>query len=242
MKVTKREVIFSIVIVSVMLIFGIMLSDKINDSLMNKYEQYNTALQIQDDAELFKYGMRTNVGNAFVHGDLAAVGSVSYPDVEGQYGSMTKVTERYTMHTRTVTKTRTVNGKTQTYTEIEHYWTWDAINREHIHVNAITFLGVEFPYGKIDYFPENHIDTIKLSHDLRDVYYGSDLSYTGTIYTVLTDNTISNTTFYANRTIEETIDSLEVKWQLIVFWVVWVLLIGGSVYGFYYIDNRWLED
>ena len=63
-----------------------------------------------------------------------------------------------------------------------------------------------------------------------------------TDYTVLSDNTISNTTFYCNRSIEETIDSLEVKWQLIVFWVFWILLISGLVYGFYYIDNRWLEN
>ena len=84
------------------------------------------------------------------------------------------------------------------------------------------------------------ISIYQTSH-LRDVYYGSDLEYKGTIYTVLSDNTISNTTFYCNSSIEETIDSLEIKWQLIVFWIVWVLLIGGLVYGFYYIDNRWLE-
>ena len=198
MKITKRETIFSVVIVAAMLILGIVLSDKINDSLMNSYQEYNTTLQINDDSELFEYGMRTNIGNAFVHGNLAAVGSVSYPEVEGQYATMTKVTERYTMHTRTVTKTRTVNGKTQTYTTTEHYWTWDTIDRDYIHE--------------------------------------------GTIYTVLSDNTISNTTFYCNRSIEETIDSLEVKWQLIVFWVFWILLISGLVYGFYYIDNRWLEN
>ena len=241
MKVTKREAIFSVVIVAVMLIFGIILSDKINDSLMNKYEQYNTALQIQDDAELFKYGMRTNVGNAFVHGDLAAVGSVSYPGVEGQYGSMTKDTEQYTMHTRTVTHTRTVNGKTQTYTTTEHYWTWDRINREEIHVSSITFLGVEFPYGTIDYFPEQEITKISCGINLREVYYGSDLSYTGTIYTVLADNTISNTSFYCNQEIDEVIESLEIKWQIVLFWIFWVSLIGGLVYGFYYIDNKWLE-
>lgn len=160
MKITKRETIFSVVIVAAMLILGIVLSDKINDSLMNSYQEYNTTLQINDDSELFEYGMRTNIGNAFVHGNLAAVGSVSYPEVEGQYATMTKVTERYTMHTRTVTKTRTVNGKTQTYTTTEHYWTWDTIDRDYIHVNSISFLGVEFPYGTIDYFPEHNVATI----------------------------------------------------------------------------------
>ena len=54
MKVTKREIIFSVAIVAVMLIFGIVLSDKINDSLMNSYQEYNTALQINDVPEIFK--------------------------------------------------------------------------------------------------------------------------------------------------------------------------------------------
>ena len=73
MKITKRETIFSVVIVAAMLILGIVLSDKINDSLMNSYQEYNTTLQINDDSELFEYGMRTNIGNAFVHWNLAAV-------------------------------------------------------------------------------------------------------------------------------------------------------------------------
>ena len=105
MKITKREVIFSIALICIMLVIGIVISDKINDSLMEQYQKYNTALRINDDPELFKYGMRTNVGNAFVHGDLVAVDPVSYPEVDGLYGSMTKVTDRYTMHKRTVTKT-----------------------------------------------------------------------------------------------------------------------------------------
>ena len=85
MKITKREVIFSIALICVMFIVGIVLSDKINDDLMEQYQKYNTALQINDDPELFRYGMRTNVGNAFVHGDLAAVDPVSYPEVDGLY-------------------------------------------------------------------------------------------------------------------------------------------------------------
>lgn len=241
MEITKREVIFSIVIICVMLILGIVISDKINDSLMNSYQEYNTALHIEDDADLFQYGMRTNIGHAFVHGELVAVDPVSYPGVDGLYGSMTKVTERYTMHTRTVTKTRTVNGKTQTYTEVETYWTWDAVGRDEIHASTISYLGVEFPYGTIDYFPEYHVTTIKLSSHLRDVYYGSDTSYVGTLYANLSDNTISNTSFYCNRSIDETIEQLETKWQLILFWVLWIILIGVATFGFYYIDNRWLE-
>ena len=238
MKITKREVIFSIALICVMLIVGIVLSDKINDSLMEQYQKYNTALQINDDQELFRYGMRTNVGNAFVHGDLAAVDPVSYPEVDGLYGSMTKVTERYTRHTRTVT-TRDSNGHTHTRTEV--YWTWDTIGREYRNATTISYLGVEFPYGTIDYFPENYITTIKISSNLRDKYYGSDISYTGTLFANLSDNMISQTSFYNDMTIDKTIEHLETKIQLVIFWIFWIVLTVAATYGFYYLDNKWLE-
>lgn len=238
MKITKREVIFSIALICIMFVIGIVISDKINDGLMEQYQKYNTALQINDDPELFRYGMRTNIGNAFVHGDLAAVDPVSYPEVDGLYGSMTKVTERYTRHTRTVT-TRDSNGHTHTKTEV--YWTWDAIDREYRNATMISYLGVEFPYGTIEYFPENYITTIKISSNLRDKYYGSDISYTGTLFANLSDNTISQTSFYNDMTIDKTIEYLETKIQLVIFWIFWIILIGVATYGFYYLDNRWLE-
>lgn len=238
MKITKREVIFSIALICIMFVIGIVISDKINDSLMEQYQKYNTALQINDDPELFKYGMRTNVGNAFVYGDLSAVDPVSYPEVDGLYGSMTKVTERYTMHTRTVT---TCDSKGHTHTTTQVYWTWDAIDSEYRNATSISYLGVEFPYGTIDYFPENYITTIKISSNLRDKYYGSDISYTGTLFANLSDNTISQTSFYNDMTIDKTIEHLETKVQLVIFWIFWIILIGVATYRFYYLDNKWLE-
>lgn len=40
---------------------------------------------------------------------------------------------------------------------------------------------------------------------------------------------------------DETIQYLETEWQLVLFWIFWIALTGFAVYGFYYIDNRWLE-
>lgn len=242
MEITKREIFFSVAIICLMLVVGVVISGNINDNLMEQHQKYNTALQINEDTDLFQYGMRTNIGNAFVYGDLVAIDPVSYPAIGGSYTSMTKVTERYTMHTRTVTKTRTVNGKTQTYTEVETYWTWDEIDRDRIHATTIAFLGVEFPYGTIDGFHESHVKTIDTGYHLRDCYYGSPTSYTGTLYTVLADGTISDPKFYNNSTIDETIKRLESKAELVFFWLFWIILTGGVVYGFYYLDNKWLED
>ena len=51
---------------------------------------------------MFQYGMDTNVGNAFVYGDLKAVDTVTYPEISGEYMYVEKVKERYTKHTRRV--------------------------------------------------------------------------------------------------------------------------------------------
>ena len=163
MSVTKREVLFSIVIICVMLIIGIVIAGNINDTIMEKQQEYITALQIDNDKDLFEYGMRTNVGNAFIYGDLKAVDTVTFDEIGGEYSYVEKVKEKYTRHTRTVTKTKTVNGKTRTYTDTEVYWTWDKVDSWDKHCEKITFLNVEFDYGKIHFPTYDYITTIKES-------------------------------------------------------------------------------
>lgn len=84
-ELTKHEALFSVIIIAVMLIIGIMIHGKINNRLVNDYQKYNTALHIQNDTDLFSYAMKTNVGNAFVYGDLEAVDTVTYPEIGGKY-------------------------------------------------------------------------------------------------------------------------------------------------------------
>ena len=242
MEITKREVLFSIVIICVMLIIGIIISGNINDAVMEKQQEYITALQINNDKALFEYGMRTNVGNAFVYGELKAVDTVTFDEIGGEYSYVEKVKERYTRHTRTVTKTRTVNGKTQTYTETEVYWTWDEVDSWSKHSEKITFLDVEFDYGTIDFPYRSHIDTQDGGYHVRYVYYGAPTYSIGTIYTKLANGTIPESTMHHNRTIAETLGSAMRDGSVIGFWIGWVFLTGGAVCGFYYIDNRWLED
>ena len=241
-QITKRELVFSIAIIAVMLLIGLVIHGNINDALMLEYQEYNTALQIQENKDMFLYGMETDIGNAFVYGDLKAVDTVTYPELDDDYSYIKKVKERHTKHTRWVTKTKTVNGKTKTYREKEVYWTWDEIDRWSQHSNKITFLDVEFDYEVIDFPSASYIKTIKESSRIRYVYYGTGTEYTGTLYAVLKDNTISDTHFYNNNNIEETIKSLESGAELIIFWVIWIPLIALAVFGFYVIDNKWLED
>lgn len=236
-EITKREILASISIIAVMLLIGVLISGKISEHQLDANEVYNKAVKI-DNADLFQYGMDTNVGNAFVYGDLVAVDTVTYPEIGGEYMYIEKVKERYTKHTRTVTY-KDSEGKT--HKKKETYWTWDRVDSEEKKCQQISFCGIIFSNNKIDLPSTNYIDTIKESSHIRYKYYGVGTKYIGTIFTDLRNQTISeNTKFYVDKNIEETVEHLEAG-GVIIFWIFWIVLIGGCVFGFYYLDNKWLE-
>ena len=240
-EITKREIIASISIIAVMILIGVLISGKISEHQMDKNEIYNKAVKIEN-TDLFQYGMDTNVGNAFVCGDLEAVDTVTYPEIGGEYMYVEKVKERYTEHTRQVAHTKTVNGKTQTYYTTETYWTWDRVGSEDIKCKELSFCGITFKSSKFDIPGTDYIDTIKESSHIRYKYYGTGTKFTGTIFTELKDKTISdNTNFYNNMNIEETVERLESGGGEIVFWILWIILMVVCIFGFYYLDNKWLE-
>ena len=237
-EITKREILASISIIAVMLLIGVLISSKISEHQLDANEIYNKAVKI-DNTDLFQYGMDTNVGNAFVCGDLVAVDTVTYSEIGGEYMYIEKVKEKYTKHIRTVTY-KDSNGKT--HTKKETYWTWDRVSSEDKRCDKISFCGVTFDSNKIDLPNTDYIDTIKESSHIRYKYYGVGTNYIGTIFTDLRDHTISdNTQFYINKNIEETVKQLESGGGVVLFWIFWIVLICGCVFGFYYAENKWLE-
>lgn len=231
-EITKREILASVSIIAVLLLIGFIISGKISDHLMDKNEKYNKAVKIEDQ-ELFEYGMRTDIGNAFVYGNLEAVDTVTYPEIGGKYMYVRKVEEHYTMHTRQVA---------HTYYTTEVYWSWDYVGSEDKACEEVSFLKHIFSSKKIQFPDDDYIDTLKESSHVRFKYYGVGLKYTGTIFTELKNKTIKNNSpFYENMTIDETVEHLESDFALWLFWIFWIILIGACVYGFYYLDNEWLE-
>lgn len=249
MEITKREIIASIAIVAILLIIGFIISGKITDSENDKNSEYQKAVHITD-SELFQYGMETNVGNAFVYGEIEPVDTVTFEEIGGQYLYVEKIKERYERHEQEVTK-KDKNGKE--YKVTEEYYQWDTESRETKHVEEISFCGIVFPYGKINLPGDKYINTSRGDREwswksgeivkVRYKYYGVSTNYTGTIYTRLSDNSISdNSPFYEDYTIEQTLERCISGDGNIIFWITWILFTGVCVYGFCYLDNKWLED
>ena len=239
MEITKREVITGFVIIAFMMIVGFFISDNITDWQNEQNAKYQKAIHIEKDKDMFQYGMDTNVGNAFVYGDLKAVDSVTYDEIDGEYMYIEKVEERYTMHTRTVSYT--VNGKVKHRTET--YWTWDYAGSEDKQCKEINFCGVTFDSNKINMPSSYLIDTIKESSHVRYKYYGVSKEYTGTIFTKLSDHTIQDqTAFYENKNISEVLKYKTTGGWNVAFWIGWIVLTVILTVGFYYLDNRWLNS
>lgn len=239
-EITKREILASVSIIAIMLLIGVIISGKISESQLDANEKYNKAIKI-DTLDLFEYGMRTNIGNAFVYGTLEAVDTVTYPEIDGVYMYVEKVKEKYTKHTRTVSDYDEDGNKIGEHEE--EYWTWDRVDSEELKCKEISFLGHVFSSDKIDIPGSHYIETIKESSKIRWKYYGVNPSFIGTIFTDLRNGTITNNTpFYDNLTISETISNLESSSCLVWFWIFWIFLTGFCVYGFYYLDNNWLEN
>ncbi len=102
-EITARELLFSVIIVIFMLTVGFFIGEKISSVADEKNQEYEQAAKIEDNKDLFEYGMRTDIGNAFVSGTLKAVDPVSLPEIDGEYAFIIKTEERYTRHGRTVT-------------------------------------------------------------------------------------------------------------------------------------------
>ena len=237
-ELTVREAVFSVAILFIMLMFGFFLSEKVASGLDEQNQEYYQAVKIDGDAEVFQYGMRTNIGNAFVSGVLEAVDPVTYPELGGEYAYVEKIKEH-----EEIVYEYDDDGEVTGY-HMESYWTWDEVGRENIHCDSIRFLGVDFDYGKIPFPGSYYLETINKTSDIRYKYYAVDISYQGSIYADLRNKTISEVTFIKDRNAYEAEEYLisNSKAALVAFWIFWIILTGCAIFGFCYFDNRWLED
>ena len=249
--VKKPELLFSTIIVLVMVFIGIWISSAISESVMQTSEEYSTATIISDPSQ-FDYAAATNFGNALLYGEVESDELTTFDEIGNGYIYIEKVREEYTRHTRTVTKTDS-NGNKRTETEV--YYSWDYDGKTCKHVDSITFLGKEFPFGYID-LPTYRLDLFEAgvqSQRSNYIYTRSDIRYyynvtpnnlTGTVFASLNNSTVEDpSALYHNMTPQEVIESVKKSETTaqVIFWIVWTAAIIFIVYKFVEQENYWLD-
>lgn len=247
MEIKKREILFSVIIVLVMLTIGFVISGAITEYAQNEAEKYTTAVRIEDPGQ-FAYGMDTDFGNALVYGTIQAEQPVTHPELEGEYLALSMVKERYTMHTRTVTYTDS-NGHSHTRTET--YWSWDYADEENWASDTVEFLGAEFPIERFGLPSQSPVALkdgyryLRESSRVRYYFTGLPAAFEATIHTDLRNGSIGESVeVFQNQTPAEVVEA-QISGQkipVIVFWVVWVPWIAVFVMCFLFLENRWLDD
>lgn len=246
MEIKPREVLFSVIIALVMFAAGIAIHNAIQQGVTQTAELYATATVIQDP-EQFKYGMDTDFGNALLYGAVTSEESVTFDEIGGGFLYIRKVKEEYREHTR---EWKDKDGKKHKTT----YHSWDYASSQSRNVNSITFLSVNFPYGKIE-MPSYRLDlsAAGVSNRGNYIYKGSSTRYyyqitgngiTGTLLANLRSGTMTTqSALYCYQTPQQVIESKQGEGTVvaILFWIFWTVVIGGVVYGFCYFKNRWLD-
>mgnify|MGYP003294990706 CR=1 FL=1 len=246
MEITKREILFSTIIVCVMVGLGVLIFNPLISSVTEQAMETVSSVQVADSLKL-DYIRRTNAGNFLAEGKLFVVDSVSIEDIQGYYSKIEKVKEKYTMHTRVVT---TTDSKGHTHSHTETYWSWDKVDSWTWVSDTVDFLGYRFTPKEINYrYHTTYKETIKpkrsfFEPEIRYRYYTSPTTYNGVLIGNADNKSFNKLNFQCDATIEKIVENAEsnIKSAPVIFWILWMLLTIGLVVLFYYAENEWLYD
>lgn len=235
-ELTFREAIVSLVILSILVIVGLNISNRIHNHIVDNNKKYETAVQINNDSTQFAYALETNYGDALVYGNLDVVDEASIDDVRGIYVS--RELEEYTRHTRIQSYKC---GKSTCHRTIV-YWTWDHVKTETSRSGWVKFCGYVFSTNVFPIPGDNYVKTVPAGHNLRHVYRKVDSHYVGTLYAFVDSHTINNPDFRPNVSIETSVENFKsgFGWKYF-FWVMWIILSIVGVVAFCWQENAWLN-
>lgn len=206
------------------LLVGLLVARKMSEKIADRSAIYRKAVELETEKD-FRYGMETEVGNAFVYGVLAAENPITVKWAPGKYMMVRALTERYQEHQRTVTETETdANGNTYTHYRTETYYSWDVVGRNEEHVRKICFCGVVFPYSSIKMPEPVFYKTEYAGPSLRHQYYVLNQIMRGSIFTELSKDGISkDSPFYLSLHAKEAkeMQVMKEKDRLWRFWLIW---------------------
>lgn len=243
MEITKREILLSITIFAIMIGFGVWISSPILSKATNKYIEAASSVVV-NDAEKFGYIKRTDAGRFIADGTLAVIDTLLIDGLPKPYSYVEKDKEEYRMHTETYTITDS-KGRTQTRTRT--YWSWDVVKTWNYKSERGVFLGQEFGMDSIFRYHSKQDTIVKVktglfNNDTRYVYYTCPPSFDGIMIGVAENKTYSNPKFIQNTNSEKYLEKMEknVNGGTIAFWILWIILTGGIIVGFYALENKWL--
>lgn len=238
-EIKPREVLFSVIIVLLMLLFGFVIASNIENGINNANKEYSQAIHIADE-NMFSHCLDTDVGNVFVEGTLTCSAPLRNELVKDkEFIKLRVVHERYEMHIETYTYTDS-DGKS--HTEYREVWEWEYAGEDNDAVDTVEFLGKSFPLSKFSIGNRGY-GTYSTGFHKRDVIYGLENGHYGTVYTTIAGNEMTdNSRFYSGMSAEEALESATNQtWMIVLFWVGWVVLTAGVVAGFVVLRNRWLD-
>lgn len=213
----QRMALWPVVLIAVLTILpiaGILLAAYLKVRKMRSDTQRSAELRKAvhlDNRDMFCYGMDTDVGNAFVYGELRAVDPVSVPALYGEYYCISRVEEEYVEKTRYVTESVYRNGQMETERKEETYYEWEEISTKRIHCRRVTFMDVEFPYEKIPLHPTAVVKSSTVG-DRKCTWYAAPSVMQGTLYTWLGNHTIADRSrFFDGLSLEEALDRCLLK-------------------------------
>ena len=244
-ELTLREAIFAFLIVGVLTAVGYLAASAIEQNVHSKQLVYRQAAQIDNSEDEFKLALETDIGDAFVEGDLEAVDKVSHDKLAGKWLAIDASYEKYTMHTRTVHYTVTDSkGRSHTRTRTETYWTWDRYDSEHLAAEVVVFSGIRFPTSKFDLGGcSRREDVVSIGWHKRIVFYAIPAKMHGTVFTKLLDKTVSDhTPFWRDQDLKTAYEECVASYALAIFWTFWISMSIGLVAAFFVLENNWLED
>lgn len=246
-EITLREVAISVIILLITVSIGWMITNKIREANLDKNVRLESALKITN-SDIYNHAINTNLGDIIAYGTMYATTPVTNERISGEYTNITEIEEHYVQKTRVVTYSCNCTKKgCRTCTRTETYWDWDEINRNVSISPTMRFLDNEYSYDLFVNYPENYIDTVKTSSKVRFKYYGVPSNFATSIIVNTSDGIIKpfngNTIeLFVNKTPEETIALKETSntFWIFLFWVIWLTLIGITIYGFMYLENEYL--
>ena len=268
MEITKRKILVSIIGIVILLSIGLLIDNFITYQSIKKQELYNKTLKIDNDKDTFKYAIDTDIGNVLVSGKFNVDNGVKFDELKQDYMAIQKKTEKYTRHKREVCNK--CGEKTCCHTKV--YYTWDTIGTKNKYVDTIVFLNINFSFNQFSNYEYKRLNLnsdvvsdkyrnkirqnciyddnnfFNMVGKLRYKYYVVVKSFNGSVLAKAKNKTLEPINESKIRISHNTINKIveETKKEIIVikvvFWIIYIILIGVAVGYFIYQDNYYLED